>query len=79
MPPKSPGDKVVVFEAKKNPDEPFIWSYMWSVIKELKQKLRRRLPKRHLKKWIRVALNFIALIPPRLIRQILAKTFGVDF
>ena len=31
--------------------------------------------KRSLKKWIRAALNFIALIPSRLIRQMLAKFF----
>ena len=38
-------------------------------IMELKQQRRGRLRKRHLKKWIRTASNFIALIPSRLIRQ----------
>ena len=35
--------------------------------------------KTSLKKWIRAASNFIALIPSRLIRQILANVFGVEF
>ena len=37
--------------------------------RELKQRRRRRQRKRHLKRWIRTASNFIALIPSRLIRQ----------
>ena len=32
-----------------------------------------------LKKWIRAVLNFIALIPPRSIRQMLANFSGVEF
>ena len=47
--------------------------------KKLKQKVRRRRTKTSLKKWIRIALNFIALIPSRLIRQILGKFFEVEF
>ena len=35
--------------------------------------------KTSLKKWIRAASNFIALIPSRLIRQMLANVFGVEF
>ena len=34
--------------------------------------------KTSLKKWIRAASNFIALIPSRLIRQMLAYFFGVE-
>ena len=48
--------------------------------RELKQQRQRRLRKRHLKlKWIRAASNFIALIPSRLIRQMWANYFGVEF
>ena len=32
-----------------------------------------------IKKWIRAATNFIALIPSRLILQMLANVFGVEF
>ena len=32
-----------------------------------------------LKKWIRAVLNFIALIPPRSIRQMLANFSGAEF
>ena len=49
---------------------------------ELKQQRQRWLRKRiisALKKWIYVAANFIALIPSRLIRQMLANFFGVEF
>ena len=35
--------------------------------------------KTSLKKWIRAASNFIALIPSRLIRQMLANFGGVEF
>ena len=46
----------------------------------LKQQRRRRLRKRHLKSSrIRAASNFIALIPFRLLRQMLANVFGVEF
>ena len=49
-------------------------------IRELKQQRRRRLRKRHLKlKWIRATLNFIGLIPPHSIRQMLANFSGVEF
>ena len=34
--------------------------------------------KTSLKKWIRAASNFIALIPSRLIRQMLEYLFGVE-
>ena len=50
------------------------------IIKELKQQRRRRLAtKTSLKKWIRTASNLIALIPSRLLRQMLANVFGVEF
>ena len=46
----------------------------------LKQQRRRRLRKRQLKSSrIRAASNFIALIPFRLLRQMLANVFGVEF
>ena len=46
----------------------------------LKQQQRRRLRKRQLKSSrIRAASNFIALIPFRLLRQMLANVFGVEF
>ena len=46
----------------------------------LKQQRRRRLQKRQLKSSrIRTASNFIALIPFRLLRQMLANVFGVEF
>ena len=48
-------------------------------IRELKQRPRRRQRQRHLKKWIHAASNFFALVPSRLIRQILAKVFGAEF
>ena len=48
-------------------------------IGELKQLRRRRIQKRHLKKWIRAASNFIALVPSRLIRQMLAFFLEVNF
>ena len=35
--------------------------------------------KTSLKKWIRAASNFIALIPSQLIRQMLENLFGVEF
>ena len=42
--------------------------------REFKHQRRRRLrTKTSLKKWIRAASNFVALIPSRLIRQMLAK------
>ena len=49
---------------------------------ELKQQRQRWLPKRLISaliKWIYVASNFIALIPSRLIRQMLANFLGVEF
>ena len=45
---------------------------------KLKQQRWRRLRK-SLKKGIRAASNFIALIPSRLLRQMLANVFGVEF
>ena len=46
----------------------------------LKQQRRRRLRKRQLKSSrIRAASNFIALIPFRLLRQMLANVFRVEF
>ena len=46
----------------------------------LKQQRRRRLRKRQLKSSrIRAASIFIALIPFRLLRQMLANVFGVEF
>ena len=35
--------------------------------------------KTSLKKWIRTASNFMALIPSGLLRQMLANVFGVEF
>ena len=55
---------------------PDMSSSNWSIW-ELKQQQRRRLPKRHLKS--HAASNFIALIPSRLIRQMMANFFGVEF
>ena len=48
-------------------------------IRELKQQRRRRQRKRHLRKRIRVASSFFALIPPRLLRQMLANVLRVEF
>ena len=49
-------------------------------IGKLKQRRRRRLStKTALKKWSRSASNFIALFPSRLIRQMLAVVYGVEF
>ena len=48
-------------------------------IRELKQQRRRRQRKRHLRKWIRIASNFIARIPSRLLRQMLANVLRVEF
>ena len=47
-----------------------------SVSGELNEQRRRRLRKRHLKSEF---ANFIALIPSRLIRQMLANFGGVEF
>ena len=47
--------------------------------RELKQRRRQRPRKTLLKKWICAASNFIALIPSRLIRQMLANFVGVEF
>ena len=47
--------------------------------KEFKQKRRWWLQKCHFKKSIRAPSNFIELIPPRLIRQMRANFFGVEF
>ena len=48
-------------------------------IRELKQQQRRRLRKRHLKtEFVSAASNFIALIPSRFIRQMLANFWGLN-
>ena len=47
--------------------------------RELKQQRQRRLQKRHLKGTVFAASNFIALIPCRSVRQMLAIFSGIEF
>ena len=49
------------------------------IIRELKQERRRRLRKRHFKSEFALPQTFFALIPSRLIRQMLANFLGVEF
>ena len=50
-----------------------------ATIGSLKQQRRRRLPKRYLKGEFALIQNFIALIPTRSVRQMLANFSGVEF